>query len=556
MKDADTNVKAPKRKIPNPAKPRAKVTESAKVSVRDDFLASTVRQLRDMAGNVCSQPDCHVHTHGSKAKREGVFSIGVACHINAAAPGGPRYDPSQSREQRRHADNGIWMCQTHSRVVDADDSPYPVEILREWKRLAELRANAMVNKRAFSQAELSIAARKESVATLDQYINRTNNPIESPISQMIEGYEAGLTSLDPRFKVEVTKKGGVVHHSIEAVSDAHISLIISDVDNLAGFWEAEQALFEEGRELMIPSSNFKFAGSKLFEAIHQKSSGDGIGYLTLSGVKKTIKTNLYACDLQGHEHLIESFTSHYVSGGVRTVVDGSCLGGFLVLNAVINQEIGGCKLDLNYSIEAWRSRDILDLPLFSRLGKALPYLAQGHLVVEFEVGNDMARFDTSKGDGADAFLGQLYWIIDYLDKARQVAAKCAGVLYFNEIDLNEDLLMTLRRYCRLLTGPVEGARKPAKLATGAFTFFEGLDIESFHNDGRTAVVSVTPNKALEFRLFGQVIRAPRICSSYTGLEYLFYCDVKGRRTWVEMHTLNETLIEHTLVKDDSWEILS
>lgn len=139
-----------------------------------------------MAGDVCSKPDCHVHTHGSKAGREEAFSVGVACHIKTAAPGGPRYDAEQTSAERKHPDNGIWMCETHSRLVDADGMPYPVEVLNEWWKLAELRANEM-NRRAFTQAELSEAADRGPVKLLDKFINRSDNPIDSHIAQMLEG---------------------------------------------------------------------------------------------------------------------------------------------------------------------------------------------------------------------------------------------------------------------------------------------------------------------------------------------------------------------------------
>ncbi|WP_405119923.1 hypothetical protein [Pseudomonas leptonychotis] len=167
MINEDLNVKATEIESP-----KAMPDKKAMHSGRDGFSTKTIHMLRDRAGNVCSHPGCHVHTHGSKAELDGVFSVGVACHIKAAAPGGPRYDPDQSPEQRKHYVNGIWMCQTHSRLIDADDSRYSVEVLEEWKRLAELRANDMVNKRAFTESELSNAARTESVALLEQLVNR------------------------------------------------------------------------------------------------------------------------------------------------------------------------------------------------------------------------------------------------------------------------------------------------------------------------------------------------------------------------------------------------
>ncbi|HTT82688.1 MAG TPA: hypothetical protein VMF67_04345 [Rhizomicrobium sp.] len=61
----------------------------------------------------------------------------MASHVCAAAPGGPRYDANMTREQRCSADNGIWLCQDHAHAVDAPDSKFTVEELREWKRLTD-----------------------------------------------------------------------------------------------------------------------------------------------------------------------------------------------------------------------------------------------------------------------------------------------------------------------------------------------------------------------------------------------------------------------------------
>ena len=65
------------------------------------------------------------------------MNVGVASHITAASPEGPRYDPSLTPEQRRHKSNGIWLCQNHGKLVDSDSEHFTVEKLREWKRLAE-----------------------------------------------------------------------------------------------------------------------------------------------------------------------------------------------------------------------------------------------------------------------------------------------------------------------------------------------------------------------------------------------------------------------------------
>jgi hypothetical protein len=68
------------------------------------------------------------------------MTIGKAAHISAAAPGGPRFDPSLTPEQRRHYDNGIWMCSNHASLIDEDWRSYSSEQLREMKQQAEERA--------------------------------------------------------------------------------------------------------------------------------------------------------------------------------------------------------------------------------------------------------------------------------------------------------------------------------------------------------------------------------------------------------------------------------
>jgi len=72
--------------------------------------------------------------------------MGVASHVTAASPGGARYDPSLSAEQRKSYDNGIWLCEYCGRLVDKDEATYPVELLREWKASAEERAGMEVHR--------------------------------------------------------------------------------------------------------------------------------------------------------------------------------------------------------------------------------------------------------------------------------------------------------------------------------------------------------------------------------------------------------------------------
>ncbi|MDX3587677.1 hypothetical protein [Streptomyces europaeiscabiei] len=69
------------------------------------------------------------------------LNLGVAAHIRAASPGGPRYDATMSPEQRRSAENAIWLCNTCSKVIDDSPDAFTVDGLNAWKVNAEMTAS-------------------------------------------------------------------------------------------------------------------------------------------------------------------------------------------------------------------------------------------------------------------------------------------------------------------------------------------------------------------------------------------------------------------------------
>lgn len=104
---------------------------------RDDFSEATKLLLARRAGFRCSNPKCRKHTSGSNADPNRATNIGVAAHICAAAIGGPRYNPKMTMEERKSPHNGIWLCQSCSKLIDADPLCYSKEKLEKWKNAAE-----------------------------------------------------------------------------------------------------------------------------------------------------------------------------------------------------------------------------------------------------------------------------------------------------------------------------------------------------------------------------------------------------------------------------------
>ena len=104
---------------------------------RDDFSDATKALLANRVCGRCSNPNCRKPTLGANTNPDKTINIGVASHICAAAPGGPRYDSTMTSVERRSSQNGIWLCQSCAKLIDSDSIKYSKELLYMWKKLAE-----------------------------------------------------------------------------------------------------------------------------------------------------------------------------------------------------------------------------------------------------------------------------------------------------------------------------------------------------------------------------------------------------------------------------------
>jgi HEAT repeat protein len=111
---------------------------------RDDFPPPVKDVLAKRVGCRCCNPCCSKLTSGPHEDPTKAVNIGVAAHITAAAPGGKRYDPKLSSEERKAIKNGIWLCQNCGKLIDSDEQKYSVELLVKWKRDAEQQASVEV----------------------------------------------------------------------------------------------------------------------------------------------------------------------------------------------------------------------------------------------------------------------------------------------------------------------------------------------------------------------------------------------------------------------------
>ncbi len=106
---------------------------------RLEITKETAKKLFAHSGNQCAFPNCTRLIIDGK----GQF-IAQLCHIEAAEPGGERFNSAMDNEQRRNFSNLLLLCYEHH-VVTNNVVDYPVERLQRMKREHEERYTTAID---------------------------------------------------------------------------------------------------------------------------------------------------------------------------------------------------------------------------------------------------------------------------------------------------------------------------------------------------------------------------------------------------------------------------
>lgn len=109
---------------------------TTKVPKRLTPKPETLRELYSLSGNRCAFPNCPRPILNEKGEQRGQI-----CHIEAAMPGGERFNRNSTNEQRRHVSNLLLLCYEHHKDTD-NVVEYPVERMRKMKQEHESRFRA------------------------------------------------------------------------------------------------------------------------------------------------------------------------------------------------------------------------------------------------------------------------------------------------------------------------------------------------------------------------------------------------------------------------------
>jgi hypothetical protein len=159
----------------------------------------TYRLLYAKSGNRCAFPKCpNPITHNRTL-------VGEVAHIKGESRNGPRYDDSQTDDQRRSYENVLLLCGIHHKVVDDDVESYPVERLERMKAQHESQATSIPQDELDNAVGLLIAGDVNVTA-----IN-PNNSVTAGVYQNTINYHYGSQGqllLDDNAFVPVVAKNG------------------------------------------------------------------------------------------------------------------------------------------------------------------------------------------------------------------------------------------------------------------------------------------------------------------------------------------------------------
>lgn len=494
------------------------------MSTRDDFSDTTKIELLVRAANLCSR--CRVFTIGSTDAGDRKNSIGVAAHICAAAsgPGAKRYDPNQTKAQRRHFDNGIWMCYSCSKLIDNEETFHTVAHLKEMKARHHVYVSSLVGVVPMAPFEAKSEIRAGILEATHFLITKAGSPANFDVSAVVEGYEESINSIDPNFKVVVTATSGSVLHQLVPVADPApaIQIVFNDDEANASADQAWQVMTEVGEPIHIPTKDFKFVGSKLFEHLNEVIVG---GTLTLTPSKRRLETCIYfvSDDAEFELAATESFMG---KGSKQFDIEGSALDGFFTYRYFIHDRY---KVDATYTFDVagWLGQSINNLRHYHRIKRAYDFVVKypkSKVSIEIVLnGHPMRLWDGTHSDFTELF-NRLKRIVEIAEWSRIIAAKISNSLKLKTLDLTVKDERYIELYAQLLKGDVI-----RKLDYGEYIFSARIDeaeskaINVFCSEEHTEVTIINSPK-IDF--FGNTIRLPKLTKKVSTYDIVFYSSIR------------------------------
>jgi len=459
----------------------------------------------------------------------------VAAHIHAAAPGGKRYVAGMTEEQRRHIDNGLWLCASCSIIIDRDVEIYPAERLFDWKAAAEIRATKALGKRPHSAEE----AMRKLIETLDKRPPKLS--LAQSITRAHREQEEFLEGLDNRFAVSSQLIDGKPFINIKAREDVSVKFKVSRRPD-DGYTEGFKNLFDHGKKLEINLQDASVHGSDLLTHILAESANEN-GKLVFSPSTYTVSARIELINPKTNmvDHLTE-VVGEVTAGKKSMQFEGKAFEGLFTIGFQKELVEGGLPqtITIHIDLDQWERLPLNSLPYLSKVAKLYQRLASGW---------EFSLIMEHKGDVVFRGAGDFKACIDniqifnalmiYTMKARSIAMLLQkNITFTKSITFDGQELDNLEEIRLILEGqgqiPKKNLTKPMVIEVIYDDSIDQFEILKGETPGTVRFVESEPSA---IAVFGQVIRLPKRVVFVEGV----IPQVKKKRFWKNGDTIKLTL---------------
>lgn len=476
---------------------------------RDNFPEGVIRRLRDRVAHRCSNPSCRVAT-SAPHDGDAVTNIGKAAHISAASPGGPRYDPTMTTEQRKSFANGIWLCANHADSIDRDVTGHPVELLIQWKREAE----------ATAKSELGHRQPKATDAPdmLTQALTGLPKTFLASSIQNAHAATAGaLEKLDPRFKVTSSfdpQRG--TQFSISAKENVGISFRM-EPDAVGSIALQYSRLLDHGVGFEVDAKNFRLEGSPLLSSISEMGSRDtGRLLFGTEPIQSVCKLSIIAPSGDRFDPL-DDIHGDLIVGQKSSTFSGVTMGGLLSISFTLSR-LGAPQmqnLNLKFNLQEWEEKPVTRLRWFSKFHAFVKAVQdEKSFSVSLEIEGERLLYAAMTLDRRG--IEPLADLLHYIELAREISGYLdADILYPVSPEISTEQFVMLEKAVATFRGYSYGSDVVISPARVSVTLTEEDGAAEFDQPSKNVgFISLHQPFDGQLKVFGYPISLPEVSITF------------------------------------------
>ncbi|MFB9867812.1 hypothetical protein [Vreelandella sulfidaeris] len=387
---------------------------------RDNFKKGDITKLSQRVALRCSNPDCRVPTAAPGESELGVNSIGVAAHIHAASPGGPRYDPSMTSSERGSISNAIWLCSNCSIIIDRDKARYTAKLLKEWKANAEATAIKEQGMRLPSDED-AIQQTTMALTGLPKKI------LAKAIPNIHTATAKAIENSDPRFEVITRYKDGQTVFEYRAKEDVTFNFEVKGEEGV----ESLRKMFEEGQDAKLPAKCFNVKGIDF-----PGGSPDRLGHVEIrkDGIEAIHRIWL----INPKENVTEQFNDVHgkVFFGTKAMrFEGNACSGLFKFSysrpLAQLDESSSFNISINFAL--WEGKEVSKLPYFNKIKNFFDNVFYGaELHTSLEINGDTAFEANTERMSEVSEFRDIDRVLVFIDKARIISEKLKHKIHYKQ----------------------------------------------------------------------------------------------------------------------------